>query len=177
MKLEKVELAAILSAPVKIYFNLFCLNSFSWQWLGNCLSLYETVHMCTSLCLFHCCWKNTRIPYVSLQADPVGKKLWTKINSLHFSLLKKFSLHINLSICMLYLFYLKSWLKCVIVVLLVCKNSHHLGVLITKCLFLISCHKLLLCIEILWQIKSIPIALQSGSWVKLITFSAVPILI
>ena len=80
---------------------------------------------------------------------PWGKILWTKINSLHFSLLKKFSLHINLPICMLYLFYLKSWFKCVIVVLLVCKNSHHPGVLITKCLFLISCHKLLLCNEIL----------------------------
>lgn len=100
-------LLSILSAPFKLYFNLFCLGSFSWQLLRALrkdLSLCEMVHMCTSLCPFNCSWKKKHTHMFHYKLIPWGKILWTKINSLHFSLLKNFSLHMNLPIFMLYLF-------------------------------------------------------------------------
>lgn len=80
-------LLSILSAPFKLYFNLFCLGSFSWQLLTALrkdLSLCEMVHMCTSLCPFNC------TPYVSLQADPLGKNIMDQNKFLTFFMAQKF---------------------------------------------------------------------------------------
>lgn len=67
LKLEKLELASILSVPFQLYFNLFCLNYFSWQLLTELRKRLESmVHMYTSLCPFHLCWKkHTRIFFIA----------------------------------------------------------------------------------------------------------------